>query len=181
MLHTMRHSRLSPLWAFVGCPTQTSYKICVMPFHALSYLPFIPFHFPMSSADAVRPASYVPRRFASGTFPVSRNYNLRQMLYNYSYSRGRVDLKGDSSDQVIPSFPFSDVPVYADTVDIESKLACQLHQPFFFVVHTCFDSSSAGVSRFLGLSFDARQCCHAHLYRRPPLSCLGGHQARRRV
>lgn len=76
----------------------------------------------MPSAESVRPASYVPRRFASGTFPVSRNYNLRQMLYNYSYSRGRVDLKGDPSGQVIPSFPFSDVPVYADTVDMESEL-----------------------------------------------------------
>ncbi|KAF8558560.1 aldolase [Imleria badia] len=74
----------------------------------------------MPSAEPVRSASYVPRRFASGTFPVSRYYNLRQMLYNYTDSEGKVDLKGDPSDQVIPSFPFSDVPIYADTVDIET-------------------------------------------------------------
>jgi hypothetical protein len=74
----------------------------------------------MPLAESPRPASYVPHRFASGTFPVSRTYNLRQMLYNYS--TGRDDSKEDPSDQVIPSFPFSDVPVYADTVDIESKL-----------------------------------------------------------
>ncbi|KAH0831356.1 hypothetical protein J3R83DRAFT_14018 [Lanmaoa asiatica] len=74
----------------------------------------------MPSVESLRPASYVPRRFASGTFPVSRNYNLRQMLYNYSYSKGTDNSKGDPSDQVIPSFPFSDVPIYADTVDIET-------------------------------------------------------------
>ena len=78
----------------------------------------------MPSVESLRPASYVPHRFASGTFPVSRNYNLRQMLFNYS--RGRRDLKEDPSDQVIPSFPFSDVPVYADTVDIESRLHVSL-------------------------------------------------------
>lgn len=90
-------------------------------------LPFIPFPFPMPSAESVRPASYVPCRFASGTFPVSRNYYLRQMLYNYSYSKGRDDSKRDPSDQVIPSFPFSDVPVYADTVDIESESCMSAH------------------------------------------------------
>ena len=74
----------------------------------------------MPSAESVRPPSYVPRRFASGTFPVSRNYNLRQMLFNYSHSKGRHNPEGDP---VIPSLPFSDVPIYADTADIESKLS----------------------------------------------------------
>ncbi|KAG6380360.1 hypothetical protein JVT61DRAFT_8473 [Boletus reticuloceps] len=76
----------------------------------------------MPTTESVRPASYVPRRYASGTFPVSRDYHLRQMLYNYSNSQGRDADKSklDTSDQVIPSFPFSNVPVYADTVDIET-------------------------------------------------------------
>ncbi|KAF8123682.1 hypothetical protein EV363DRAFT_1403752 [Boletus edulis] len=76
----------------------------------------------MPTIESVRPASYVPRRYASGTFPVSKDYHLRQMLYNYSNSQGRDADKSklDTSDQVIPSFPFSNVPVYADTVDIET-------------------------------------------------------------
>ncbi|KAG9310162.1 hypothetical protein JVU11DRAFT_9782 [Chiua virens] len=77
------------------------------------------------TADSLRPASYVPRRYASGTFPVSKDYNLRQMLYNYSPSGSSADNNKDingylSSHQVIPSLPFSDVPVYADTVDLET-------------------------------------------------------------
>lgn len=96
-------------------------------FHSHSHL-----HFPtMPSAEPVRSASYVPSRFASGTFPVSRNYNLRQMLYNYSDSNGRDDSTGDLSGQVIPSFPFSDVPVYADTVDIEGKSCMSAHLSSF--------------------------------------------------
>ena len=73
----------------------------------------------MCSAEQGRPVSYIPYHFASGTFPVSRTYHLRQMLYNYDRAQDRVDIK--SSNQIMPSFPFSDVPVYADTVDIESK------------------------------------------------------------
>lgn len=129
----------------------------------------------MPSAESVRPASYVPRRFASGTFPVSKYYNLRQMLYNYSDSNGRDDLEGNPSDQVIPSFPFSDVPVYADTVDIESKL--YISQSAFFTDA----SSSAGVSQILGVPLDPRQCGRPHRYGRSSLSYLGGGQAHHRV
>lgn len=75
----------------------------------------------MPSDESVRPASYVPRRYTSGTFPVSRDYALRQMLYNYAHAKGRDDAIDAPSDQVIPSFPFSDVPLYADTLDIESQ------------------------------------------------------------
>ena len=131
----------------------------------------------MSPAESVRPASYVPRRFASGTFPVSKDYNLRQMLYNYSDSKGKDDSEAHPSDQVIPLFPFTDVPVYADTVDIESRSFVNASTDLF--AH--MSSNSAGVSQILGLPLDAGQCGSAHRYGRYPLSCLGGGQARRRV
>lgn len=162
-----------PSWA--GPP-----RACTKPPHR----PFIsprsmpPFPFPMPSPESSRPLSYVPWRFASGTFPVSRNYHLRQMLYNYADSMGRVNSKsGDSFDQVIPSLPFSDVSVYADTVDMESKLAVSSSALCSHVL----DAPSAGVSHYLGLSLDARQCGRAHRHRRPPLSCVGRSQARRRI
>ena len=81
-------------------------------------------------------------RISSGTFPVSRGYLLRQMLFNPwsgsegTNSGGSADFKvharcmmdqsgiahpGDGPEQTLPSFPFGDVPIYADTVHLESE------------------------------------------------------------
>jgi hypothetical protein len=75
----------------------------------------------MPSAEPAPGVPFVPRRFASGTFPVSRSYNLKQMLYNYSMATSRDDPGVAPSDEIIPAFPFNDVPIYADSVDLESK------------------------------------------------------------
>ncbi|KAF8843497.1 aldolase [Paxillus ammoniavirescens] len=74
----------------------------------------------MPSAEPAPAVPFVPRRFASGRFPVSRSYNLEQMLYNYSVATNSDDSGAAPSEKIIPAFPFNDVPIYADSVDLET-------------------------------------------------------------
>lgn len=84
-------------------------------------------------------------RTPSGTFPVSRGYHLRQMLYNPA-SAPRYPSTDSSqisspalpthlnpepdTSAVLPVFPFGDVPIYADTLDLQGELVPYL---FFFL------------------------------------------------
>lgn len=95
-------------------------------------------------ADSQKPTCRTMARISSGTFPVSRGYRLRQMLYNpWSVPRntncasraGGIELdgideiglvgSGGTPDDIIPPMPFDDAPVYADTMDLS---ALSFHQ-----------------------------------------------------
>lgn len=95
-------------------------------------------------ADSRKPTCRTMARISSGTFPVSRGYRLRQMLYNpWSVPRntncasraGGIELdgtdeiglagSGGTPDDIIPPMPFDDAPVYADTMDLS---ALSFHQ-----------------------------------------------------
>lgn len=97
-----------------------------------------------SPVETLKPTRRTMARISSGTFPVSRGYRLRQMLYNpWSIPRypnnaswtGGIELDGldetglvgsdETPDVIIPPMPFDDAPVYADTIDLS---AVALHQ-----------------------------------------------------
>lgn len=90
-------------------------------------------------AGTIKPTRRTMARISSGTFPVSRGYRLRQMLYNpwsiprYPNSASRaggsdLDATDESGivgsdgtpDVIIPPMPFDDTPVYADSIDLSS-------------------------------------------------------------
>ncbi|KIJ64728.1 hypothetical protein HYDPIDRAFT_28095 [Hydnomerulius pinastri MD-312] len=74
----------------------------------------------MPSVDPVRETMLMPSRFASGTFPISKGYNLRQMLYSHPSARDGDGPGLSASEEIIPAFPFNDAPIYADTLHLET-------------------------------------------------------------